>query len=77
MYNPDIKQTLRMDLANTFDVMAQAFCAKFSPDGKYLAVGVWVKGSRTYIYDVEKGSIVWSRQTRNISRGQEETRRHR
>ena len=49
-----------MDLANTFNVMAKVFCAKFSPDGKYLAVGVWVEGSKTYIYDVEKGSIVWS-----------------
>ena len=56
-YNPDIKQTFRMDLANTFDVMAQVYCAKFSPDGKYLAVGVAAKGSKTYIYDMEKGSL--------------------
>lgn len=59
-YNPDINQTLRMNLANTFEVTSQVFFVKFSPDGKYLGVGVWVKGSKTYIFDVEKGSIVWS-----------------
>ena len=57
-FNPDINQTLHIDLANTFDVTTRVFCAKFSPDGKYLAVGGSNKGSKTYIFDVEKGSIV-------------------
>ena len=31
---------------------------RFSPDGKYLAVGV--KNGRTYIYDVKTGAKSWS-----------------
>ena len=56
-YNPDINQTLHIDLANTFDVTNPVFCAKFNLDGKYLAVGGSNKGSKIYIFDVEKGSI--------------------
>jgi len=58
-HNPKIKQALHIDLAKTFDLAAEVFCVKFSPDGKYLAVGLGEGNGRTYIYDVEEGSKIW------------------
>lgn len=58
LHNPEIKQALHIDLVNTFNFIAKVYCVKFSPDGKYLAVGL-DKGGKTYIYDVETGLNVW------------------
>ena len=57
-HNPEIKQALHIDLVKTFNFIAKVYCVKFSPDGKYLAVGL-DKTGKTYIYDVEKGSKLW------------------
>ena len=58
-HNPNIKQSLQIDLVNTFNFAASVFCLKFSPDGKYLAVGLDRRSGKTYIYDVEKGVKIW------------------
>jgi len=58
-HNPKIKQALHIDLAKTFDLAAEVFCVKFSPDGKYLAVGLGEGNGRTCIYYVEDGSKIW------------------
>jgi hypothetical protein len=58
-HNPDIKPALHIDLVKTFNFTADVFCVKFSPDGKYLAVGLDEESGRTYIYDVEKGLKIW------------------
>jgi len=57
-HNPEIKQALHIDLVKTFNFIAKVYCVKFSPDGKYLAVGL-DKSGKTYIYDVEKGLNLW------------------
>jgi WD40 repeat protein len=59
-HNPEITQTLQIDLAKTLNFTARVFCVKFSPDGKYLAVGLDQGSGRTYIYDMEKGLNIWS-----------------
>jgi WD40 repeat protein len=58
-HNPNIKQSLQIDLVKTFNYTASVFCLKFSPDGKYLAVGLDRRSGKTYIYDVEKGVEIW------------------
>jgi WD40 repeat protein len=55
----EIKQALHIDLVKTFNFTARVFCVKFSPDGKYLAVGLDEGSGRTYIYDMEKGLNIW------------------
>jgi WD40 repeat protein len=57
-HNPEIEQALHIDLVKTFNFVAKVYCVKFSPDGKYLAVGL-DKSGKTYIYDVEKGLFLW------------------
>ena len=58
-YNSRIKQALHIDLSKTFAFTSMVFCVKFSPDGKYLAVGLCSGNGKTYIYDVEKGLKIW------------------
>ena len=58
-HNPNIKQSLQIDLVNTFNYTASVFCLKFSPDGKYLGVGLDRRSGKTHIYDVEKGLKIW------------------
>jgi len=58
-YNPNIKQSLRIEVVKTFTFTASVVCVKFSPDGKYLAVGTGAGSGRTFIYDVEKGLKIW------------------
>ena len=54
-YNPEIEQTLRLTLANTFTHnTAKVYCVKFSRDGKYLATGL--HNSEIHIYDMITGS---------------------
>jgi glucose repression regulatory protein TUP1 len=57
-HNPGIKPALDIDLVKTIDFTDDVYCVKFSPDGKYLAVGLHWSG-RTNIYDVEKGLKIW------------------
>ena len=58
-HNPEIKQALQVDLVKTSNFAATVYCVKFSPDGKYLAVGLDRGSGKTYIYDVGNGSNVW------------------
>ena len=58
-YNSRIKQALHIDLDKTFAFTSMVFCVKFSPDGKYLAVGLCSGNGKTYLYDVETGLKIW------------------
>lgn len=55
-YNPETQatQSLRLTLANTFTLTDKVYCAKFSRDGKYLAVGL--PNGVTHIHDMLTGS---------------------
>ena len=53
-FNPEITQSLRITLAKTFTLPSKVFSAKFSGDGKYLAVGLG--NGETHIYDMTTGS---------------------
>jgi hypothetical protein len=53
-YNPNIKQNLRVRVANTFTYKTDVVCTKFSHDGNYLAVGLW--SGETHIYNMMTGS---------------------
>jgi hypothetical protein len=59
-HNPQIKAALHIDLVKTLTFTATAIFLKFSPDGKYLALGLGTGSGRTYIYDMEKGLNFWS-----------------
>jgi WD40 repeat protein len=56
-YNPKLTQALHIDLVKTLNFTARVNCLKFSPDGRYLAVGL--SSGRTTIYDVEKRLNIW------------------
>ena len=53
-YNPEINRVLNVHVANTFEFLNRVYCAKFSRDGKYLAVGL--EDGETHIYDMMTGS---------------------
>ena len=53
-FNGDVKPALNMKLENVLTPGAKVWCVRFSPDGKYLAVGV--HDGRTYIYDAKTGA---------------------
>ena len=58
-HNPNIKPSLQIDLVKTFNFTAKVTCVKFSPNGKYLAVGTSVGCGKTFVYDMEKGLEIW------------------
>lgn len=58
-YNPGIKQPLHINLVKVINFAAPVFCVKFSPNGKYLAVGLYKDSGKTFVYDVEKNSTIW------------------
>lgn len=58
-HNPNIKPSLQIDLVKTFNFTAKVTCVKFSPNGKYLAVGTSVGSGKTFVYDMEKGLEIW------------------
>jgi WD40 repeat protein len=53
-YNPEIRQTFSLHLANTFEFRDTVLCTKFSRDGEYLAIGLW--NGETHVYDLKNGS---------------------
>ena len=53
-YNPEINRSLDLRVAKTFEFLNKVYCAKFSRDGKYLAVGL--EEGETHIYDLVTGS---------------------
>ena len=54
-YNPNIKQTLRLHVADTLTFTTRVLSAKFSHDGKSLAMGLL--NGETHIYDTVTKSI--------------------
>lgn len=57
-FNSDDKPVLNVKLEYVLTFGAKVRRVRFSPDGKYLAVGV--KDGRAYIYDVKTGVKSWS-----------------
>jgi len=57
-FNNDVKPELDVKLEHVLTHGATVWRVMFSPDGKYLAVGV--NNGRTYIYDVKTGVKSWS-----------------
>ena len=57
-YNDDVKRALNLKLEHVWTHGAVVVGVVFSPDGKYLAVGVL--NGMTYIYDVKTGVKSWS-----------------
>jgi len=57
-FNRNIKPALNVKLEHVLTPGTIVVCVRFSPGGKYLAVGV--KNGRTYIYDVKTGVGNWS-----------------
>ena len=57
-YNDDVKRALNLKLEHVWTHGAGVMRVVFSPDGKYLAVGV--ANGMTYIYDVKTGVKTWS-----------------
>ena len=53
-YNPEINRALNLRVANTFEFLNRICCARFSRDGKYLAVGL--EDGETHFYDIMTGS---------------------
>jgi WD40 repeat protein len=56
-YNPQVERQLDLDIAHTFRYNTLVLCATFSPDGKYLAVGL--ESGKSRIYDVKTCSQIW------------------
>jgi len=57
-YNDDVKRVLNLKLDHVLTHGAVVMGVVFSPDGKYLAVGVL--NGITYIYDLKTGVRTWS-----------------
>jgi WD40 repeat protein len=53
-YNHEIQQTVSLHVVKTFTCPAMVFCASFSRDGKYLALGF--HNGEIHIYDMKTGS---------------------
>jgi len=57
-FDGDVKPALKVKLEHVLTPGAVVGRVRFSPDGKYLAVGV--NDGRTYIYDVKTWAKTWS-----------------
>jgi len=57
-FNSDVKPVLDVKLEHVSTPGAGVVRVRFSPDGKYLAVGA--DSERTYIYEVKTGVKSWS-----------------
>jgi len=57
-FNSNVKRAPNVKLEHVLTPGDKVFCVRFSPDRKYLAVGV--NNGRTYIYDAKTGAKSWS-----------------
>ena len=58
VYNPRVERALELHLAHAFAHDSSVQCAKMSPDGQKLAVGLEDNG-KTYLYELRTESKIW------------------
>ena len=65
VYHPEVKRALDFQLAHLFAYGSRVFCAKMSPDGQRLAIGLAHDGG-TYIYELKTGTKIWLVPARHV-----------
>ena len=58
VYDPQVKRTLDIHLVHEFTYESPVYCAKISPDGQRLAIGLSNVG-KTYINELKVKSNIW------------------
>ena len=58
VHNPKVKQALDLHVAHVFTYETPVYCARISPDGQRIAIGLKDCG-KTYINSMKTGSNVW------------------
>jgi WD40 repeat protein len=57
VYNPEVKKVLDLRITHVFAFKCPVYCAKISPDGQRVAIGLEDNG-KTYINDVKTGKNI-------------------
>lgn len=58
VYQPGVKRVLNFHVAHLFAYGSRVFCAKMSPNGQRLAIGLAYDG-KTYVNDLKTGTKIW------------------
>ena len=57
VFNKEVEKELDVEMAHVLLHGDTIWCVKFSKDGKYVAAGC--KDGKSYIYDVQTGTLTW------------------